>query len=172
MTDKAYQTKKWLNRLIDLYDRAEKIRNQINVMESYINNAVSNYENSGRGRTDLIVRQQQREDALLTYSMKQAEYDKEYMKFVREELITINVLDRMENRRHAVLLFDRYINRLKWEDIIKSKRYDMKKSQLLNHHTQALEELALLLATEEPRAIQETDKAIHTALERIKQATA
>ena len=58
------------------------------------------------------------------------------------------------------------------EDIIKSKRYDLKKSQLLNHHTQALEELTLLLATEEPRAIQETDKAIHTALERIKQATA
>ena len=106
MTDKAYQTKEWLNRLIDLYDRAEEIGNQINVMESYINNTVSNYENSGRGRTDLIVRQQQREDALISYSMKQTEYDKEYMKYVREELITINILERMDNRLHAHILFD------------------------------------------------------------------
>lgn len=160
MTDAAYQAKEWLERLEELYMQAEKIEREISIMEDHINNAVGNYEYTGRGHTDLIVRQQQREDALLEYSAKKAKYEREYLKFVKEEIITLKVLDRMKNREHAVLLINRYINRLSWEKISNRKRYNPLTAQTQKKHVMALEELSTLLKTEEPRAIQEAESYI------------
>ena len=169
MTDAAYKAKSWLNRLIDLYDTAEKTRHEIEVIESRINNAVSNYENTGRGRSDLIVKQQQHEDALIDYSIKCADYERQYFEFVRQEMITINVIHRIPDGRARALLIDRHINRNSIETIAKQNYYGLKKSQLFRLYNQALEMLAALLDTEEPRAIQETDQTIK---EHQKQATA
>lgn len=157
MTDAAYNAKNWLNRLIDLYDTAEKTRRAIEVCESRINNAVSNYESTGRGRTDPIVRQQQREDALIQYSELKAKYERQYFEFMRQELITINVIDRLEDKRASAVLIDRHINRRSIKEIAKNNYYNLKKSQLHRVYNEALEMLAPLLETAEPQAIQETD---------------
>lgn len=162
MTDAAYQAKEWLERLGELYEQAEKIEREISIMEDHINNAVSNYEYTGRGHTDLIVRQQHREDALLDYSAKKAQYEREYLKFVKEEIITLKVLDRMKNREHAALLMNRYINRLTWEEISKLKRHNQQAAQTQKKHRLALEELSTLLNTEEPRAIREAETLIQS----------
>lgn len=160
MSDEAYKAKEWLERLGELLEKAEKIEKELYIMEAHINNAVGNYENNGRGKTDLIVRQQHREDALIAYSAKRAQYEKEYFKFVKEEIITLNVIERMSNHLHAAILIDRYINRLTWDKIVKRKNHTLKKAQTFKHHVEALEELSKLLKTEEPRAIRKAEEFI------------
>ena len=160
MTDAAYKAKLWLEQLTDLYADAEKTRREIEVIESRINCAVSSYENTGAGHADLIVKQQQHEDALLTYSEKQTEYERKYRLFVRYELAAINLLDLMPDYFHSALLIDRYINFLKWEEIEKIYKDEYKKSQLFRLHALALEEFAPLLDVEAPRAIQEAEATI------------
>lgn len=160
MTDAAYKAKNWLNRLIDLYDTAEKTRRAIEVCERRINNAVSNYENTGAGRTDPIVRQQQKEDALIEYSELKAKYERQHFEFMRQELITINVIDRLNDPRASAILLDRHLNRRSINEIAKKNYYNLKKSQLHRIYNAALEMLAPLLETAEPQAIQETDERI------------
>lgn len=169
MTESAYKAKEWLNRTIDLYDKAEKTAREIKLIESRINKAVMNYESAGSGSADPIVRQQQHEDALLEYSEKMAKYDKEYLAFVRQEFITIYVLDSMKNRRAANILFMRHISRYSIKEIAKDGTINLKESQLYNLYKSALEELAPLLITEEPKAIKEVEEQIR---ERQTQATA
>jgi len=169
MTDAAYKAKNWLNRLIDLYDTAEKTRHEIEVIESRINNAVSNYETTGAGRTDPIVRQQQKEDALIEYSELKAKYERQYFEFMRQELITINVIDRLNDSRASAILLDRHLNRRSINEIAKKNYYNLKKTQLHRIYNEALEMLAPLLETAEPQAIQETDERIK---EYQRQATA
>lgn len=169
MTDEAYKAKTWLNRTIDLYQQAEKTENALKLIESRLNSAVANYENTGSGSSDLVVRQQRHEDLLLDYSMKKEQYEREYMRFVRQNLITMNVLDRMENRLHSSILFARFINRYSFKEIEKKNFFNLKRSQLYNHYNEALNELGLLLTTEEPKAIQ---KAEETIKKHLNQATA
>lgn len=167
MTNEAYAAKQWLYRLFDLYDQAEKTRHEIEDLESRINNAVSNYENIGRGQADLIVRQQQHEDALIDYSIKKEQYENEYYQFIRQEMATLNIIDRLSDYTHRAILIDRYINRSNWKTIEKLYSHHCKRSQLFRLHKNALEELAGLLTTEEPKAIEEADKALQEARARL-----
>ena len=158
MTDEAYKAKEWLERLGELYARAEKIEKELCIIADRLNKAVINYENAGSGKADLMIRQQQHEDALISYSDKKAQCERAYLKFVKEEFITIDVFESMRNKTHVALLFDRYINRMTWQDIIKLKKYELKYTQLHRHHRKALEELAAVLPSEEPRAIRAIDE--------------
>ena len=160
MTDEAYKAKEWLNRTIDLYNQAEKTAREVRNVEDRINNSVRSYENDGSGRADLIVRQQHREDALIAYSEIRAKYEREYMKFVRQELITIKVLERMKNKRAANLLLMRHINHMSLDKIAASGAFDLKRSQLYELYKKALEELAPLLKREEPNIIRDVEKLI------------
>lgn len=155
MTDEAYQAKEWLNRTIDYYNEAEKARHVVELIETKLNNSVSSYEHGVR--LDPIMAQAKREDLLMEYSDKQAEYERRYTMFVRQELITINVLDRMKNRRYVAILIDRHINNKSIETMVKDGTYNLKKSQLYAQYRQALEELAPLLETVEPSAIREVE---------------
>lgn len=160
MTDAAYKAKLWLEQLSDFYADAEKTRREIELIESRINCAVSSYEHTGAGRADLIVRQQQHEDALLNYSVKREEYERKYMRFVKQEFACMILFEQLGNRLHGLILFDRYINRIKFDDMPKLKRYEIKKRQIYRTFTDALEELAPLLDKEEPQAIQAAEDAI------------
>ncbi len=164
MTDEAYTAKTWLNRTIDLFDQAEKTRTELLQIESRLNPAVSNYDNSGAGKSDLIVRQQRYEDLLIAYSEKKEQFERERLIFFRQELITMNVLDRMENRLLSSILFARYINRFSLKEIEKKNFFNLKRSSLYNLHNEALEELSKLIATEEPRAIQKAEETIKAHL--------
>ncbi len=168
MTDAAYKAQEWLEHLNDLYYDAEKTRKAIMLLESKINNAVRSYDASGRGASDLIVRQQQHEDALLTYSEKQTEYDRKYYQFVRQEIIALKLFSCMRNGFHAGLLMNRYFNRMKWTEIEKLHKDRCKKSSLRRHFRLALDEFAPLIETSEPQAIQEAERDIKETLIKIK----
>lgn len=160
MTDAAYKAQEWLEQLRDLRADADKTQREIELIESRINCAVSHYENTGAGRADLVVRQAQREDALLTYSLKKEEYERKYMRFVKQEFITFNLLDRMKRGLHAGIIISRYITLMTWPEIERLYKGRYKRRQLFREHAQALEEFAPLLEHEEPAAIKEAEAKI------------
>lgn len=169
MTDAAEKAQEWLLTVIDLFEDAEKTQREIDLIESIINNAVSQYEFTGRGKTDLIVRQQQREDALLSYSEKKAEYERKYFKFVRHEIIALNLIKRMPNSFYGALLIDRYLSRCQWSDILKRYKYKYQRAQLYKYHAEALDMFSKYLETSEPQAIQEADADIKRMREKFRQ---
>lgn len=170
MTDAAFKAKNWLNRLIDLYDKTRTTETAIEIIKSRINSAVSNYENTGRGQADLIIRKAQKEDSMIEYSIKCEQYEKMYFEFMRQELITINVIEKMQNRRHASILLARHINRKSMKAILKENNFKLERTQLYKMYYEALEELAMILEREEPQAIEQADQTIKEI--RQKQATA
>ena len=172
MTDAAIKAQEWLLTVGDLFEETEKVQRQIEVIESIINNAVGRYGSTGRGKTDLIVRQQQREDALLSYSEKQAEYERKYFKYVRYEIIALNLIDRLPNYLYAAILIDRYITRLKWSEIFKIYKDSYGKSQLYKLHAAALDMFSKYLETSEPQAIQEADADIKRIRKKLRQEAA
>lgn len=159
MTDEAYQAKEWLNRTIDLYNEAEKARHIVELIETKLNSAVGNYEHGSK--LDPVMAQARRETLLIEYSEKKEEHERAYTRYVRQEFITLNVLDRMKNRRYVAILIDRHINHKSIETMAKEGTYDMQKTQLYNQYKMALEELAPLLATAEPAAIREVEASFN-----------
>lgn len=158
MTEKAYKADEWLNKTVILYDDAEAIHRRIEVIEGKVNSAVSCYEHGAR--LDPIQAQARRENLLLEYSQRQSEFETKYFKYVRQEIITMFLLNKMQNRKFALILYKRYINRETVEAIAKQKLFGYGRTQLYKFYGQALEEFASILQTEEPRAIQEAEKSI------------
>ncbi len=167
MTDAAYNAKLWLEQCVTLYDDAEKTQRKIELIESKLNSAVSNYEHGTR--LDPVKAQARREDMLIDYSEKQAEYERKYAKFVRQEFITMNLLDRMKNKKKACILYRRFISRETIEQIAKDDFFGYKKTRLYDLYHAALEDFAPLLKTEEPQAIQEAEEHINQARTKLYQ---
>ena len=167
MTDAAYHAKEWLEQCITLWDDAEKTRRKIEMIENKLNSAVSNYEHGTR--LDPVQAQARREDMLIDYSEKQAEFERKYGKFVRQEIITMNLLDRMKNKRHATILYRRFIIRESIEKMAKAKLFDYNRTYLYDIYRAALEEFEPLLRTEEPQAIQEAEEHIKQARAKLYQ---
>ena len=161
MTDAAYKAKKWLYSLDDLQKAYERTEQSIELIESRLNNAVSRYEHPDY-KTDLIIRQEQRENTLLDYSEKRALFEQQYYNFVFREIVIINVLEQVKNRRAAIVVFYRHICKLSIQDITKRSTLELNKSQLYVLYKQGLEELAQILEAEEPKA---TVKAIENITE-------
>lgn len=160
MTDSAMKAKKWLNRTIELQDRIKKLETEIRILENRINHPVSSYGFNGTGRTDPLTRQQQREDALLEYSEKKEQLDSASHELVKQELITIRVIDRLSNPLYAAILLDHYVNRYTWKKIINDNTYHYARSQLFRFNQKALDELGYLITSEEPQAIIEVEREI------------
>ena len=165
MTDTAYQAQEWINRTVELQEEISKLKNAVKICESIVNNAVGKYQTTGRGKVDPIVLQQQREDALIEYSMLLDKVEKAESKLVKEELITIKVLDQMQNSLNATLLFDRYLNRITWGEMIKTHRFGLGKSQLFRKHAEALEELSSILNTDK---IKEIPRIVENEMEQMR----
>lgn len=170
MTDAAYNAKQWLNRLIDLFEQAKETERALELIESRLNNTIRSYDYSGRGKTDLIVKQQQREDLLIDYSIKKGLHERQYNEYLLQEVITIKLFERMQNRRAAAILFCRYLNRETWKEIEKNNSFNLSRAQIQRDHAQGLEELAKLLENiEEPQRIQEAQLEIEEAREKLRQ---
>lgn len=153
MTDAAYQAQEWINRTVELHEEIKKLNTAVKINESIVNNAVGKYQTTGRGKVDPIVLQQQREDALLEYSMLLDKVEKAERKLVKEELITVKVLEQMKNRLNAAILFDRYLNRITWGEMVKTHRFGLGRAQLFRKHAEALEELSGILNTDKIKEI-------------------
>ncbi len=143
MTDSAYRAKIWLRRYDTLERDRRKAANELLRIEAKVNNCVTNY--GGSSSCDQISEQETREDFLLLYSSAAAELERITNKVIRADLETIHVIDKMPNGFHRAILTGRYINRYSMAQMVKCGQYELKKSQLIEHHNKALEELAAVL---------------------------
>lgn len=146
MTDSAYQAKEWMERLSDLYGQTQKTARIVDILSSRINSTVGNYESFGRGKTDLIVKQQQHEDALLDYSEMVSQYEKEERQYLRETARTRRVIEKMGDPDLIALAIDRYINLMKWEDIVSAEH--VSRAEAFRIHDRMLNKMAEVLKTE------------------------
>lgn len=151
MTDAAYIAKNWLMRTDDLEEQRIKQINKVMLIESKVNNCVSHYETSGR--RDLISAQAAREDLLADYATERAKLEAITEKVLHEDLITIKVLDRLKITLHAVILFERHVNRHSIRTMVKSGMYEIKEKRLYDHYNLALQELAEILEQNNPPEI-------------------
>lgn len=169
MTDAAYHGKEWLNELITLYEDAEKAGRAAEMIEHKLNGGVTNYDRAGGAHADAYDKQRNRESLLIAYSEKCAEFERKQAKYKRKKLIARHVINNLTGPAYADILELRYIERVPWQDIYKAFKGLYSKASIMRYHTAALEELAGLIKTEEPRAIEAADKIIKA---QAKQATA
>ena len=143
MTDSAYRAKTWLRRADTLESDRRKAANKLLRIEAKVNNCVINYE--GEGGRDQLSGQTAHEDLLYSYSIAAAELEQITNKVIREDLITLHVIDKIPNAFHRAILTGRYISRYSMTQMVQCGQYELKKSQLIEHHNKALEELAAVL---------------------------
>lgn len=148
MTDRAYRAQNWLLRAEDLEQERERKYNALLFLSDKVNKCISSYEQTGR--RDLISAQASHEDLLLTYSEKSAELERITNQLSYEHVITMKVIERLPKVIYRIVLFDRYINHIKWRDMPKLKRYDVKLSQIHNYHREALDALGAILENTNP----------------------
>ena len=174
MTDAALEAKDWLTRTDYLQEDANSIKRALRHNESKLNIAVSRYDYIGRGHLDPAEKQKQHEDALIEQSMLLEELERIEHKLTKERLITRRVLEQMQKRLCAAILFDRYINGITWAELTRKDKYHFSRAQLFRKHTEGLEELAQILNSDKVKEIpQQVEKELSEQRSKIRtQATA
>lgn len=148
MTDAAYNAKNWLMRYEDLEEERIKAAGHVMMLRAKVNNCVSSYEYTGH--RDQIGARAAHEDLLADYSEACDRLEAITEQVLHEDNITIIVLGRMKNKLYAAFLFDRFVNRIKMNEILKTHRYELKKSQLYRTQAAALDALGQILETRPP----------------------
>ena len=154
MTDEVYQVKNWLMRADELDQQWKRTRNKVLLIQDRLNGGVTNYYSSGK--KDLITAQSNHEDLLMEYSMLREQLDREIEQCLHEDNITLQVIDCMGSPFHRSILIARYVCRMDWNTILKDPLVEVKKTQLLEHHKLALEELALILKADKLEIVKDT----------------
>lgn len=151
MTDRAYKAKNWLMRTFELEEQRKKSKSKVFLLGAKVNNCVTNYYSCGH--SDSIVSQAAHEDLIIDYSSACAEYENIINKIGYENIITLKFINRLQNPKYRLFLFDRFINRLTIEEISKLKRYDIKQRQLYKLQNDALEEFGRILESKPPEIV-------------------
>ena len=146
MTDSAYSAKVWLTRTEEMEDQCNRTRTKVMMIQNKLDGGVSNYSASGKG--DGITAQSAHEDLLLEYSLLKRQLEEEVNRYAYELRISFQVIDKLKNPRHRSILIARYINHEDWKSLSNNPCIGLKKSRLIAFHKQALEELALILESE------------------------
>ena len=148
MTDAAYNAKNWLMRVDELEEKRKKQINKVMLIEAKLNNCVSHFDLSGS--RDPISARAAHEDLLADYITARDELEHITNLVIHEDYITIRVVERLNNACYAALLFDIHLNRHSITAIVKSNRYEVKRTQLYNYYLKALQELAEILENNPP----------------------
>lgn len=141
MTNKQYESKRWLNRMYGVANHIESLkRKQEEVLSSL--SGIGKYEESVSGSDPNPT-----ESKYLKYSEISAEIEKQLHKLHKEDLRTLEVIEHLDNEEQKAILIDRYLNRLPWNLIISSHNYAER--QVYRYHDEALEKIWLYIPKEE-----------------------
>lgn len=156
MTDEQYQAKNWLMRIHDYADKVDTERRTLEMLKHRLHRGVMNYEGY-TGRRDPIVAQAAHDDAVIDYSMQAERLEQAQREYVAVMITTREVLDALPMSIKP-LAIDRYINGLKWQELIKIYNYSNAQVHRLNNDilTQVAELLNMkktqLTITETPKS--------------------
>lgn len=134
---------RWLNRNYNFIQQVEADKRMLTILTNRLESSVSKYETDGTDVHDVDQSKQRREDLLLDYSSLKAIVEKEEKKLAKELFQTRKMIDKLSKPEYISLAVDRYINRLKWEDI--SALEHISKSHLYRLRLEMLEEMTEIL---------------------------
>ena len=134
---------RWLNRNYKFIQQVEADKRMLTILTNRLESSVSKYKTDGTDVHDVDQSKQRREDLLLDYSSLKAIVEKEEKKLAKELFVTRKMIDRLSKPEYISLAVDRYINRLKWEDI--SALEHISKSHLYRLRLEMLEEMTEIL---------------------------
>ena len=117
MKNKCKKAKDWLNRNYNAYRQLEADKRMLEIMKNRLGSGVSKYESDGTESHDSDKARARHEDALLDFSTQKDKVEKEERRLIAETLQTRNAIEQLEDPALKAIATDRYINRLKWEDI-------------------------------------------------------
>lgn len=137
------KAKEWLNRNYNAHKQLDADRRTLEIMENRLQSGVARYESDGTEHHDADQAKARHDDALLDYSIQKAKVEKEERRLVREMVKTRKAIDGLSDPEQKAVAIDRYINRLRWEDIAKLEHVSIAKVYRLN--AQMLEKMAEIL---------------------------
>lgn len=137
------KAEEWLNRNYHFVLQVEADRRMLTILENRLASGVSQYENDGTSVHDPEKSKRKREDLLLTYSDLKSHVEEEEVKLVEETTLTRKKIEQLSSPEYIAVATDRYINRLKWDDI--SELEHMSKQKLFIIRVSLLEEMVEIL---------------------------
>lgn len=137
------QAEQWLNRNYHFIRQVEANKRMLMILSNRLESSVSQYETDGTGTRDVEKSKQRREDMLLDYSELKGLVEKDEKKLVDELTLTRKKIDLLSKPEYVSIAIDRYINRLKWEEI--SNLEHISKSHLYRLRLEMLEEMTVIL---------------------------
>lgn len=143
MTDAAYNAKNWLMRTNEIEERRIKAANKKAFIEAKLNSCVSCYEITGH--RDQIGARAAHEDLLLDYSIACDELEKITRQVMYADHVTIEELEKVQPTIYRVVLICRYINRITIIQMVRSGKFEYKRTQLYEIEKRALETLGGIL---------------------------
>ena len=145
MRDDCYQAKLWLNRNYYAWRQLDADKRMLSIIENKLGSGVANYQNDGTGG-DSDAARARHEDTLLEYSEMRAKIEREERELLQEMQKTRRAIDRLEDDDCKAVAIDRYISRLKWNDIADLEH--ISRAQLFRVHGKMLEQMAEILKKE------------------------
>ena len=132
MTDKAFRAKAWLNRNYNDHKQLEADRRMLEIMSNRLQSGVAKYETDGSNSRDPDKSRARHEDDLLEFSAQHNKVENEEKALVYEMQKTRNAIEQLDDHDLRAIATDRYINRLRWEDIAKLEHISIAQAYLLN----------------------------------------
>ncbi|MBO5971240.1 MAG: hypothetical protein J6S14_22425 [Clostridia bacterium] len=117
MKNKCKRAKDWLNRNFNAYRQLDADKRMLEVMKNRLGSGVARYESDGSESHDSDKARARHEDALLDFSTQKSKVETEERRLIAETMKTKSAIDQLDDPALRAIATDRYINRLKWEDI-------------------------------------------------------
>lgn len=143
MKEVCKKAKNWLNRNYNDHKQLDADRRTLEIMENRLSAGVARYDSDGTESHDADAAKARHDDALLDYSTQKAKVEKEERRLFRELVKTRNAIDQLSDPAQKAVAIDRYINRLRWEDIAKVEHVSI--AQIYRLHRFMLEQMAEIL---------------------------
>ena len=143
MTDSQYKALEWLEKYRRFCRQVESSRNTLKALEAIVNKCVSTYESDGSGSRDVETSKQQREDALLEYSKKRSDLEKEELTLLKWTMDVANAIKKMSDADHKDIATNLYLRNMKWEQC--QEALHISRATLKRKRIEMLGELAKIL---------------------------
>lgn len=140
MNDEIQDTKAWLQRYF--YEKKELAarKRKLAVIENRLGSGVASYEDDGTKCFDTDAARQRHEDALADYSDQQNRVEEQARKVYAIYTQITEAIEELDEPDHRLVAMDRYIFRLKWNDIAELEH--ISRAQVFRYHGRMLEKMA------------------------------
>lgn len=143
MRDECFEAKMWLNRYYYQTKKLDAAKRKLEALENKLGSGVARYENDGTEIKDADAARQRHEDTLLDYSQQKdtvEQLEREHDEIFRT---TIKAISELDNSDHQLIALDRYIHRLKWNDIAEVEH--LGRATVFRIHGRMLEKMVKIL---------------------------